>query len=170
MSVELVRWYITVTGLSTTLCGLSSPNAGDDCRETRAERTETQCSFLGVSDSTECSWGRYYLPTFLTRFLECDSSRTITASQIQHILHSNTLSEFHKEAAMAQSAQGTEVLIKSVFALQVAIRSTEGAEAICNKNQLSFTELLKPFSQLGPPGESGAHAKIGLSLCHWRIC
>jgi len=70
---------------------------------------------------------------------------------------------------MAQSAQGTEVLIKSVFALQVAIRSTEGAEAICNKNQLSFTELLKPFSQLGPPGESGAHAKIGLSRSYSTI-
>ena len=55
---------------------------------------------------------------------------------------------------MAQSVHGTEVLIKSVFALQVAIRSTEGAEAICNKNQLGFTELLKPFSQLSSPGES----------------
>lgn len=50
---------------------------------------------------------------------------------------------------MAQSLQSIESLIKSAFALQVAVRCEEDAEAICQKNGLSFADLLRPFSQLG---------------------
>lgn len=58
---------------------------------------------------------------------------------------------------MAQSGQTVEALIKSAFALQVAVRSTEGAEAICKKNRLSFTELMRPFCQLSTQGELHRH-------------
>lgn len=58
---------------------------------------------------------------------------------------------------MAQSGQTVEALIKSAFALQVAVRSTEGAEAICKKNRLSFTELMRPFCQLSTQGELRRH-------------
>lgn len=49
---------------------------------------------------------------------------------------------------MAQSSESIEALIKNAFALQIAVRTTEDADAICRKNHLTFPELLAPFSQL----------------------
>ena len=58
---------------------------------------------------------------------------------------------------MAQSQQSIESIIKNSFALQVAVRCTEDAEAICEKNKLSFAELLRPFSQLSAQGEEASN-------------
>ena len=55
---------------------------------------------------------------------------------------------------MAQSLQSIESLIKSAFALQVAVQCAEDVEVICKKNSLTFAELLRPFSQLNTQGES----------------
>ena len=54
---------------------------------------------------------------------------------------------------MAKSSQSVESLIKSTFALQVAVRCTEEVELACHKNNLSFSELLKPFCALSNNGE-----------------
>ena len=55
---------------------------------------------------------------------------------------------------MAQSLQSIESLIKSAFALQVAVRCEEDVEAICQKNNLTFADLLRPFSQVSTQGET----------------
>lgn len=49
---------------------------------------------------------------------------------------------------MAQSLHNIEVIIKKTYALQVAVRCTPGAEAVCRKNNLTFCDLLEPFSHL----------------------
>lgn len=54
---------------------------------------------------------------------------------------------------MAKSPQSVESLIKSAFALQVAVRCTEEVEFTCRKNSLSFSELLRPFCALSNNGE-----------------
>ena len=54
---------------------------------------------------------------------------------------------------MAKSSQSVESLIKSTFALQVAVRCTEEVEMACRKNNLKFSEMLKPFCALSNNGE-----------------
>ncbi len=54
---------------------------------------------------------------------------------------------------MAKSSTNVDSLIKTTFALQVAVRSSEDAELICRKNQLTFSELMKPFCALSNNGE-----------------
>lgn len=49
---------------------------------------------------------------------------------------------------MAQSLHNIEVIIKKTYALQVAVRCTPPAEAVCRKNNLTFCDLLEPFSHL----------------------
>lgn len=49
---------------------------------------------------------------------------------------------------MAQSLHSIELIIKKTYALQVAVRCTPGAEAVCKKNNLTFCDLLEPFSHL----------------------
>ena len=53
---------------------------------------------------------------------------------------------------MAQSLHGVEAIVKSSYGLQVAVRCTPSATNLCRKNQLTFCELLEPFSQLNSPG------------------
>lgn len=55
---------------------------------------------------------------------------------------------------MAKSCQSVESLIKSTFALQVAVRCTEEVEIACRKNHLQFCEMLRPFCALSNNGES----------------
>lgn len=54
---------------------------------------------------------------------------------------------------MAKSSQSVESLIKSTFALQVAVRCTEEVETMCLKNNLKFYEILRPFCALSNIGE-----------------
>lgn len=54
---------------------------------------------------------------------------------------------------MAKSSQSVESLIKSNFALQVAIRCTEEAQLTCGKNHLRFCEMMRPFCALSNNGE-----------------
>ena len=49
---------------------------------------------------------------------------------------------------MAKSSVSVESLIKSTYALQVAVRCTDDVELICRKNQLKVCEMLKPFCAL----------------------
>lgn len=66
---------------------------------------------------------------------------------------------------MAKSCQSVESLIKSTFALQVAVRCTEKAEAACRKNHLRFSEMLKPFCALSNNGESQGLLGVGSGVC-----
>ncbi len=54
---------------------------------------------------------------------------------------------------MAQSQLKVEAVMKGTFPLQVAVRCTEDAETLCWKNRLSFSDLLRPFSQLSTQGK-----------------
>jgi hypothetical protein len=47
-----------------------------------------------------------------------------------------------------------ETVIKKSYSLQVAVRCTPGADAICRKNQLTFCELVEPFCHLNSPVQS----------------
>ena len=54
---------------------------------------------------------------------------------------------------MAKSSCGIETLIKTTFPLQVAVRCSEEVEFTCQKNNLSFSEMLKPFCALSNNGK-----------------
>lgn len=54
---------------------------------------------------------------------------------------------------MAQSLYDVEAIIKKSYSLQVAVRCTTSADALCMKNQLTFCELVEPFCHLSSPGK-----------------
>lgn len=53
---------------------------------------------------------------------------------------------------MAQSLYDVDTILKKSYSLQVAVRCTTVAEALCRKNSLTFCELVEPFSHLSSPG------------------
>ena len=55
---------------------------------------------------------------------------------------------------MTESLQKFPVFIKNLYGLQVAVRCSSDVEDICQKNYVSFCELLRPFSQLSSESES----------------
>lgn len=55
--------------------------------------------------------------------------------------------------SMAQSLYDVEAIIKKSYSLQVAVRCTTSADALCMKNQLTFCELVEPFCHLSSPGK-----------------
>ena len=54
---------------------------------------------------------------------------------------------------MTESLQKFPVFIKNLYGLQVAVRCSSDVEDICQKNCVSFCELLRPFSQLSSESE-----------------
>ena len=54
---------------------------------------------------------------------------------------------------MADSLQSFEAHIKNICGVQVAVRCSKDVEEICQKNFLSFCEMLRPFSQLAAESE-----------------
>ena len=54
---------------------------------------------------------------------------------------------------MAQSSRKVGTLIKSSFGLQIAVCCSDNAEVVCKKNNLTFSELLRPYSLLGNKGK-----------------
>lgn len=53
---------------------------------------------------------------------------------------------------MAQCKQVPQEFIKNAFTPQIAVLCTPLAESSCQKNNLTFIELLQPFSKLSNDG------------------
>ena len=59
---------------------------------------------------------------------------------------------------MAQCSQSASEFIQGAFCPMVAVMCSEDAERVCQKNNLSFVELVRPFCQLTSEGKA--------LLCH----
>ena len=55
---------------------------------------------------------------------------------------------------MASCTQSVQDFILDAFPVMVGSLASEDAEAICQKNDLSFAELIRPFCQLSIEGNS----------------
>ena len=53
---------------------------------------------------------------------------------------------------MAQCSQSASEFIQGAFCPMVAVMCSEDAEKVCQKNNLSFVELVRPFCQLTSEG------------------
>ena len=53
---------------------------------------------------------------------------------------------------MTKCAQNSYDFLRDVFSPTVAVLTSEDAETICQKNDLSFVEMLRPFCQLTNDG------------------
>lgn len=53
---------------------------------------------------------------------------------------------------MAQCKQNPQEFIRNAFTPQIAVMCTPAAEKCCQKNNLTFVELLQPFSRLTSEG------------------
>lgn len=53
---------------------------------------------------------------------------------------------------MARCIQSAQEFIIGAFPAMVGALASEDAEAICQKNDLSFVELIRPFCQLNEEG------------------
>ena len=54
---------------------------------------------------------------------------------------------------MAHTAQTWQELIPDLFCPHVAVMCTRDAEAVCQKNNLAFVEMMRPFCQLTTEGK-----------------
>jgi len=54
---------------------------------------------------------------------------------------------------MAQCQQTAEEFILDVFSPLVAVLCSADVEAVCQKNNLSFVELIQPFCRLSTEGK-----------------
>ena len=57
---------------------------------------------------------------------------------------------------MAKCFQTATEFVQSMFSPMVAVLTSDDAEAVCQKNDLSFVELIRPFCQLSGDGK-GMH-------------
>ena len=55
---------------------------------------------------------------------------------------------------MAQCSQSAGEFIQSAFCPTIAVMCSEDAETACEKNNLSFVELMRPFCQLTTEGRT----------------
>lgn len=55
---------------------------------------------------------------------------------------------------MAKCAQTAQEFIYNAFPAVVGALASEDAEAICQKNDMSFVELIRPFCQLTSDGKT----------------
>lgn len=53
---------------------------------------------------------------------------------------------------MAKCVQSAQEFIYNAFPAMVGALASEDAEAICQKNNMSFVELIRPFCQLATDG------------------
>ena len=53
---------------------------------------------------------------------------------------------------MAQCSQSALEFIQGAYGPMIAVLCTEDAEIVCQKNNLNFVELIRPFSQLTSEG------------------
>lgn len=53
---------------------------------------------------------------------------------------------------MAQCSQTAYEFIQGSYGPMIAVLCTEDAEIVCQKNNLNFVELIRPFSQLTSEG------------------
>ena len=61
---------------------------------------------------------------------------------------------------MAQCSQTAAEFIQSAFCPSVAVLCSDDAERICQKNNLSFVELMRPFCQLTTEGKLHCSASV----------
>ena len=52
---------------------------------------------------------------------------------------------------MTQSSESVDTVMKATYPLQIASRCSSEVEQICQKNSLSFVELMRPFTTLNGP-------------------
>ena len=55
---------------------------------------------------------------------------------------------------MAQCSQTAFEFIQGAYGPMIAVLCTEDAEKACQKNNLNFVELIRPFSQLTSEGKT----------------
>ena len=65
-----------------------------------------------------------------------------------------------KIVTMAQCKQSAQEFIKSTFSPQVAVLCSNDAELLCQKNNLSFVQLVQPFCRLTTEGRTVVHLAI----------
>ena len=58
---------------------------------------------------------------------------------------------------MSECTQNSYDFLRDVFSPSVAVLTSEDAEFICQKNDLSFVEMIRPFCQLS---NEGRHSKL----------
>jgi hypothetical protein len=63
---------------------------------------------------------------------------------------------------MAQCSQTAFEFIQGAYGPMIAVLCTEDAEIVCQKSNLNFVELIRPFSQLTSEGNRG---DCSASLC-----
>ena len=61
---------------------------------------------------------------------------------------------------MAQCKLTPREFIGNAFSPQIAVVCSAAADAACQKNNLSFVELLQPFCKLNTEGKPGGRAKL----------
>ena len=54
---------------------------------------------------------------------------------------------------MAQCSQTAFEFIQGAYGPMIAVLCTDDAEIVCQKNNLNFVELIRPFSQLTSEGK-----------------
>lgn len=72
----------------------------------------------------------------------------------------------HHSPAMAQCTQSAFEFIQSAFCPMVAVMCSEDAEKVCQKNNLSFVEMVRPFCHLTSEGN---YIKITVSWSLIRL-
>ena len=55
---------------------------------------------------------------------------------------------------MAQCSQTAFEFIQGAYGPMIAVLCTDDAEIVCQKNNLNFVELIRPFSQLTSEGKT----------------
>ena len=77
-------------------------------------------------------------------------------------------------AKMAQCNQSAQEFIQETFGPMVAVLCSHDANVVCQKNNLSFVELVQPFSRLSA---EGMHCKkyymksiLKLSVSPFAVC
>ena len=97
----------------------------------------------------EMNWAHHFLDMrntlFGRKWFDCfDNS----------ILEVTKLWDFERRISkMAQHKQSATDFIQSTFSPQVAVLTSNDAELLCQKNNLSFVQLVQPFCTLKTEGE-----------------
>ena len=68
---------------------------------------------------------------------------------------------------MAQCSQTAFEFIQGAYGPMIAVLCTDDAEIVCQKNNLNFVELIRPFSQLTSEGKLRGLYNIRKRKCAW---
>ncbi|XP_076325502.1 trafficking protein particle complex subunit 8 homolog l(3)76BDm isoform X2 [Tachypleus tridentatus] len=71
---------------------------------------------------------------------------------------------------MSSFKHTAQELIQYVFAPKIAVVSSSGAEAICQKNNLTFVQLVRPFCTLKNEATIRDPSNFSFTLKHFHVC